>query len=436
MGFEMQESELVSPNRRNLLGKLGITAGVLDAGMSSLATFLGGLVAANLLGDSELGVYAVFFTAFNFAQVVANNLVFVPAEVVAVAWPKETRMQVLVQSIPLGALPSLAGAAAIGIAALVAAQTATASLVMPLAITTGLTTLLWPTQDHVRRMLHIADRSWAAAAVSTVQFSVMALSIGVLIFLDVDDGWIPFGALAIANAVSIFVGLILARPSGGIRPAPERLRLRSLTKSGVWLMLGLGIPPVTAFAAASIIFFAAGPEALGFAEAARIAAHPVIVLGTGLGYVMGPRIMRGAIAGDIAVSRHNHRRFNGFLVMAAVGYALVVGWQWVGNPMAYLVPEAYVIKWLVVVTITANLFLAAVVLVLQELTAARKARTIAIVSMVSAPLQLLAAATAGVTEAFARPLSLIVGNGSRLYGNTRAIEGIYESGEAAPTETS
>ena len=220
MGFEMQESELVSPNRRNLLGKLGITAGVLDAGMSSLATFLGGLVAANLLGDSELGVYAVFFTAFNFAQVVANNLVFVPAEVVAVAWPKETRMQ------------SLAGAAAIGIAALVAAQTATASLVMPLAITTGLTTLLWPTQDHVRRMLHIADRSWAAAAVSTVQFSVMALSIGVLIFLDVDDGWIPFGALAIANAVSIFVGLILARPSGGIRPAPERLRLRSLTKSG------------------------------------------------------------------------------------------------------------------------------------------------------------------------------------------------------------
>ena len=151
---------------------------------------------------------------------------------------------------------------------------------------------------------------------------------------------------------------------------------------------------------------------------------------------MGPRIMRGAIAGDIAVSRHNHRRFNGFLVMAAVGYALVVGWQWVGNPMAYLVPEAYVIKWLVVVTITANLFLAAVVLVLQELTAARKARTIAIVSMVSAPLQLLAAATAGVTEAFARPLSLIVGNGSRLYGNTRAIEGIYESGEAVPTETS
>ena len=334
-------------------------------------------------------------------------------------------MQVLVQSIPLGALPSLAGAAAIGIAALVAAQTATASLVMPLAITTGLTTLLWPTQDHVRRMLHIADRSWAAAAVSTVQFSVMALSIGVLIFLDVDDGWIPFGALAIANAVSIFVGLILARPSGGIRPAPERLRLRSLTKSGVWLMLGLGIPPVTAFAAASIIFVAAGPEALGFAEAARIAAHPVIVLGTGLGYVMGPRIMRGAIAGDIAVSRHNHRRFNGFLVMAAVGYALVVGWQWVGNPMAYLVPEAYVIKWLVVVTIAANLFLAAVVLVLQELTAARKARTIAIVSMVSAPLQLLAAATAGVTEAFARPLSLIVGTGSRLYGNTRAIEGIY-----------
>ncbi len=425
MGLEMHETELLTPQRGRFLGKLGITAGVFDAAMSSLATFLGGLVAANVLGDSELGVYAVFFTAFNFGQVIANNLVYIPAEVVAVAWKAETRTRVLTQSIPLGLLPSVVGALAIGIASLVAAQIATATVVIPLTITAAVTTLLWPTQDHIRRMLHIADRSWAAAAVSTAHFFVTAIAIGVLLLLDVDGEWIPFGALAIANMASLLIGLVLARPRSGTEKAPERLDLRSLTRSGIWLMVGVGIPTITAFGAATIITFAAGPEALGFAEAARIAAHPVLVLGTGLGYVMGPRIMRGAIARDVAVSRHNHRRFNRFLVLAAVAYAVVVGFQWPGNPMSLLVPDAYVIEWLVVATIGANIFMAALVLVLQELTAARRARTIAVVSMISAPLQLLAAATAGLTEAFARPISLVVGNGSRLLGNTRAIADIY-----------
>ncbi len=431
MGMEMQEGDLINPRRGRFLGKLGITAGVLDAAMSSLATFLGGLVAANILGDVELGVYAVFFTAFNFGQVVANNLVYIPAEVVAVAWKAPIRTRVLTQSIPMGLLPSILGASAIAIATLVAAQIAPSEVWLPLTVTSAVTTFLWPTQDHIRRMLHIADRSWAAAAVSTAHFIITAISIGVLIFIDVRAEWIPFGALAIANLASLLIGLILAKPPAGAEKAPERLNLRNLTRSGIWLMTGVGIPPVAAFGAATIITFAAGPEALGFAEAARIAAHPVLVLGTGLGYVMGPRIMRGAIARDLAVSKHNHRRFNSFVIMASIAYAAIVGFDWIGNPMAVLVPDAYVVEWLVIATIFANIFMSALVLVLQELTAARRARTIAFVSMASAPLQLLAAATAGVTEAFARPISLVVGNGARLFGNTRAIADIYAQAEPA-----
>ncbi len=409
-----------------LLGKLGIGAGVVDAAMSSLATFLGGLVAANILGRAELGVYAVFFTAFNFGQVIANNLIYIPAEVVAVAWPAEDRTRVLSQSIPAGLLPSVGGAIAIGIASIVAAQISTADVVLPLTITTAITTFLWPTQDHIRRMLHIADRSWAAASVSAVHFAITACSIGVLLALDVTAAWIPFGALAIANLASLMLGLVLARPRTR-KAAPEKLHPRKLTRSGIWLLIGVGIPPITAFGAATIITFAAGPEILGFAEAARVAAHPVLVLGTGLGYVMGPRIMRGAIAGDIEVSRHNHRRFNRFLISAATVYGLIVGFNWVGNPMAALVPTAYTVQWLVVVTVIANILMAAMVLVLQELTAANRSRTIALVSIISAPLQLFAAATAGITEAFARPLSLVVGNGARLFGNTRAIASVYST---------
>lgn len=410
--------------RSRIVGRLGIGAGVVDAAMSSLATFLTGLVAATILGDAELGVYAIFFTAFNFAQVIANNLIYVPSEVVAVAWPPAHRTRVLTQSIFYGIGPSLAGAMAIGIATLVAAQTSTADVVTPLTITAAVTTFLWPTQDHVRRMLHIADRSWAAATISATQVAISAASIGVMLVLDVTKEWIPFGALAIANLLSLILGLILSKPWAA-EPALERLDPRSLMRSGVWLMIGVGVEPVAAFGAASIITFAAGLEVLGYAEAARIAAVPIIVIGVGLGYVMGPRVMRAAISNDRAASHHNHHRFNRFLISASVVYAVVVGFDWIGNPMASLVPKAYVVPGLVVATVFANVFLAAIVLLVQELTAAKRSRVIGIVSIISAPFQLLAAATAGVTRAFARPLSLTVGNGVRLFGTSRAIAGIY-----------
>ena len=420
----MADNEFAPSLRDRLINKLGIGAGVVDAGMSSLATFLTGLIAATILGRAELGVYAIFFTAFNFAQVIANNLIYIPSEVVAVAWPQEHRTRVLTQSIFYGILPSLAGALAIGIATLVAAQTSTADVVTPLTITAAATTFLWPTQDHIRRMLHIADRSWAAASVSAVQVAISGASIAVMLLLDVTAEWIPFGALAIANLLSLLLGLILARPWAA-EPALERLNPHSLMRSGVWLMIGVGIEPVAAFGAASIITFTAGLEVLGYAEAARIAAVPIIVIGVGLGYVMGPRVMRAAISHDREVSRHNHHRFNTFLVGASAVYALAVGFDWVGNPMAFLVPKAYIVPGLVIATVVANVFLAAIVLVVQELTAANRSRVIGIVSMISAPFQLLAAATAGVTQAFARPLSLTIGNGLRLFGTSRAIAGIY-----------
>jgi O-antigen/teichoic acid export membrane protein len=426
MERNVAEREQEASLRSRIATKLGIGAGVVDAAMSSLATFLTGLIAATILGDADLGVYAIFFTAFNFGQVVANNLIFVPAEVIAVAWPAGDRTRVITQSIMYGTLPSLVGALSIGSATLVAAQIATADVVLPLTITAAITTLLWPSQDHTRRMLHIADRSWAAASVSAVHLAITAIAVWALIIANVPAAWVPFGALAIANLLSLILALILARPwTAG--PAPERLNPMNLVRSGVWLMVGVGVQPVAAFGAASIITFTAGPVALGYAEAARIAAVPIIVLGTGLGYVMGPRVMRAAIARDIAVSRHNHRRFNTFLFSAAAIYAVVVGFDWIGNPMARLVPKAYIVDWLVVVTVFANVFLAGIVLVLQELTAAGRTKAIAMVSIVSAPLQMLVAATAGVTQAFARPMSLAVGNGARLYGTRRAIAGIYRS---------
>ena len=250
-------------------GPGGITPGVIDAAMSSLATFVAALFAARVFDDADLGAYAVFYTAFNFGQVVANNLIYIPAEVVAVAWPSAARLRIIRQSIPLGIGPSVAGAMAIGIAGLITIQFADTALVVPLTLTAGVTTFLWPTQDHVRRMLHIANRSWAAAGVSIAQFATVVASIGILLAIDIPEAWIPYGSLALANAISLLAGLSVARRSLVSGEAPGKLQGRSLTHSGAWLLVGVGTPTITAFAAASIITFAAGPEALGFAEAAR-----------------------------------------------------------------------------------------------------------------------------------------------------------------------
>lgn len=417
--------------------RFGLTGGVVDAATSSMATFVAALVAARILTDTELGIYAVFYTAFNFGQVIANNLVYIPAEVLVVSWPVAARLRAMRQTTRLALGPSMAGAAAVGIATLIAAQVAESSLVLPLTVTAGITTFFWPTQDHVRRMLHIAELSWHAAAVSVVQFVTVLASIGALMVLDVPAAWIPYGSLGIANGTSLITGLALARHyhirtrrrDRSALTDPIRLRLRELIRSGSWLLAGVGAPTLAAMGSATIITFVAGPDVLGYAEAARIVAQPVLVLGTGLGFVLGPRLMKAAIAHEPKASRSIHLRFNAIVVASAAAYALFAAWQWPGNPMSTLLPNAFEVSWLVPATIAAHVVVAAAVLLLQELLAARQARLIGIVGMVSAPLQLIAAATAGVTGAFARPLSMAAGAGARLYANGRSMRTIYSSGK-------
>ncbi len=402
-----------------------LAPGVVDAGMSSLATFVAALVAASTLSDVELGVYAVFYTAFNFGQVIGNNLAYIPAEVVVVSWPVEARLRALPMTTRLALGPSLVGASAIAIAVLITLNVADMALVGPLSVTAAITTFLWPTQDHVRRMLHIAGLSWQAATVSVVQFVTVVASIGVLLSTDIPQIWIPYGSLAIANLTSLLAGGLLARRYVEFGEIPQLLKLRDLAHSGAWLLVGVGAPTVSAMGAAAIITFMAGPEVLGYAEAARIASQPVLVLGIGLGFVLGPRIMRGAIERDASVSRTNHIKFNVIVVAAALLYIAVAGWNWPGNPMAALLPNAFVVSWLVPATVVSQLTLGTLGLLTQELMAAGRARAIGLVGLLVAPFQLMAAATAGAIGAMARPLSVVVGTSSRLVINGRTMMQIY-----------
>jgi len=279
-------------------------------------------------------------------------------------------------------------------------------------------------------MLHIAKHSWASVGVSSAQLLATIASIAVLAALDVPRVWIPFGALAIANAASLATGVALAAPWNKIDESLERLSFRALIQSGRGLLAGVGIPALTKFGAATIIGYIAGPEILGYAEAARVVAHPVLVLGTGLSYVLGPRVMQAAIRVDRAAARRIRLQFASLVTVAAAGYLAIVGPQWAGNFMTQLVPGAYEVSWLVAASVAANLMMGLLTLVIQEMTAAKRTNLIAWMGLLSAPFQLAAAATAGITGAFARPLSWAAGSAVRFAGYAPALNQWYAEPES------
>ncbi len=416
--------------------KRQLAAGVVDAAVASLATFAAGLTAVRLLSETDLGIYGVFFTAFFLGSVIVAELVLVPAQVVAVDLPRSQRLGTIRRSLALALIPGSLGILAALAAAAWTGGLTSGSVVTALAITTAITIIVSPMQDHVRQLLHIADKSLHAVVVSTVQLIGVAVGIAVLLAMDVERAWIPFGSLAFANVLSITVGIVLA--GGHRRPdmSYPGLELSRLVASGKWLVTRAATPAAFAFIAANIVTQLAGPEAYGFAEAARQVAQPVTVLSAGLMAVLGPRAVRAGSQGAPEIGRRNRRSFLGLMLVATAAYAVVAGSDWVLNPMAWLVPTAYTVGGLVIATILANLLAAVFLIYGRELLGAGHARALAIISIFATPALPLAALTAGATEAFARPLGYIIEGSIRVIGGRWWLRRQYGAAQILETTTS
>ena len=83
----------VTLGRWRRAGGGGLPAGVVDAGFASLATFVAGLAAVNLLSDTNRGVYGVFFAAFVVGTTFPHNLIFLPYQVYSVGRPLDERLR-------------------------------------------------------------------------------------------------------------------------------------------------------------------------------------------------------------------------------------------------------------------------------------------------------------------------------------------------------
>ncbi len=382
-----------------------IPGGLVDAGSAALATFATGVYAARYFDSAELGVYALFFAIFLVAAIVPFKLVLLPGEVRLLDLPQSEQLSGFRLTLPTGMPVAMLGGLVV-LLALIPAAGAAASLVIPLTITTVITAILSPIQDHVRRVMHQAGRSWLAAVTSVVQLSVALAFIAGAILLGFDEAWVPFGALALANTFSITAGLVLAHQNAS--PAPgEVYGFRSLAASGRWLT-GFGLLPVGAtFVAAAIVAVVAGDEFLGFAEAARVAARPLLVFVTGVSAVLNPPSL---------VAGRDGNRAEG-LRLARIAYAVVVGsgllflawlgFDWPGNPMAWLVEKAYTVEFLTAATIFTHIIWGMLFSDESQLVGGGHEVDIFKIYVVGAAVQIVIAFSSVITESYAVPLSML-----------------------------
>ncbi|MCP3994540.1 MAG: hypothetical protein GY722_05670, partial [bacterium] len=217
----------------------------------------------------------MFFAAFILGSVIVTELVLVPAQVVAVDLPAEKRLGVTRRSLTIGLMPGAVGVLAALAAIAWNAELTSGEVLTALGVTTAVTIVVSPMQDHVRQLLHIADKSWHSVLVSSVQLAGVVAAISTLVYFDVERAWVPFGSLAIANILSLATGFVLAGAHRREHTDPASLTFRSLATSGKWLVVRAAVPAAFAFVAANILTQLAGPKAYGYAEAARQVAQPI-----------------------------------------------------------------------------------------------------------------------------------------------------------------
>jgi O-antigen/teichoic acid export membrane protein len=409
--------------------------GVIDAGLGSFATFLVGLFAARALGPTELGGYALCFSAVFLVGIFPTQGYFLATENLLVGLPHADRLSMLRSTLTGGLWTTLGSALAVVAWLLFAPREIPFGALLPLTATAVAAAFFSPLQDHVRRMLHLGGASRSAVVVSSIQIAAVLTALLVCVVARVPKWWAPFGALAVANGISALTGMWLA---GALKPRSRRvpgLHRNEVRRSGRWLAF-LGVLDASmAFAAAALVAHLASPAALGYAETCRLVAQPLTVVAWGLLAVLGPHAVKAGQTLEPTQARRVSRTFIGAVVLVGFISLVIFGPAWSGNPMTWLLPNAYAVKGLVVLSILAGLANAVLHTFRLELIGARQESAIAIMEIKANVLRALVAASAIVLHAYALPLSLLALAVARGRGYHRLINEMY-SGRSTPEEDS
>ncbi|MGH8924447.1 MAG: hypothetical protein ACRDWA_07415 [Acidimicrobiia bacterium] len=366
-----------------------------------MATFAAGIYAVRELSTEGLAGYALLFSAFTVMSQIPAELVFNPSQILAVDLPVNQRLGMLAHSAPRGAL--LATLSALGVPLGVLALTSQVALaeLIALSVSASLLVVVSPLQDHMRAMLHMAEKSWAAAAASAVHFGTTLSAVVVLSL--VAPVWAPFGALFCGNSLSLVVAGVWIRSRRV--PAPAKPTFRELRWLGGWLLLtGLSKTGLR-YAISAFLNVVAGLAALGYVEGARVVSQPINVLSQGLMAQVGPQITRAASTRDQRMARYWGRRFALILALGVVPYAALTAWPWTINPLAQIAPRAYIVPGLTAATLAAVVLSTLVRPLRMQLLGARRQRVVARATVGTGFLELALISVGVVVGAYAAPLA-------------------------------
>lgn len=394
--------------------------------MASLGTFAVSVYAVQNFSASGLGVYSLFFSAFLLASVVPRSIVFIPCNVQLLALEPKQRRSAYSLTLPPGSAVSLLSGLFVLIAIPSAIQTGHVEFVGPMTVTAFVTAWLSPLQDHIRHLLHLGEASWGAAVVSVVQAIVVGVALVLAVTLDLDPIWIPFGALVIANLLSLSTGIAIAKSKGDALTI-QRFQIRELISSGKWFLLVNIITRVADFVGRLAIVWVATAAVLGVAEGARVASRPLAVFLLGISAVVVPKSMEAGHDGSHQTAQRISRLFGVGVVVASVLYLLAGGLDWAGNPMVDLVPIAFTVDGLVPAMIIATALQSVLLPKRGEMTGGGREREMSAIESVASVGYVLSCALAGEIGAFAIPIGIGAQTLLRWFGYQSVLPRHYRS---------
>lgn len=386
-----------------------LLAGLLDATTSSLATFLVGIVAVRNLSPSELGEYGALFSAFLFGGLVPSEGFFLPRILTSMQRPPTDRLEGIARAAAASWKHAGVGCSAIAVAVAVLHDQSTPGRLAVQALAAGGLVFVSPMQDYVRRTFHLAERSWQASVVSATQLLAVAaisLSVG---FAGRSLVQLPLVILLIANCLSLLVGFAL---SGRIafrgKPWSDPAISSKAALSSAAVVYG------ASFVCLLLMARISGTDSVGYAEAARTAAQPVLVASMGLSAAFSSRALSAMQAQDREAVKRVNLAFVGLLVASTLAYLAPLLHPAGQKLVAEFLPHAFAIQGLVIVSIVANLLGSSTFLIREQLLKAGGGERMARVDYRAATLPIVAGLLAAQLGAFARPVGLIAQHTFRL----------------------
>lgn len=382
-------------------GAKQLSAGQIDAGFAALSGFAIGIYAARTLSAAAMGAFGLLFATFGFVSQFSTQLVYAPAQAMAIGVPKGSRPSLFRQTIPAGMAVGVLTALAIPLGILPVVGAVSSKTLIPLTTTAAALAIVSPMQDHVRAMLHLAGRSWRAAWVSIAQAVLVVL---LLLVLDTfGEAWAPFGSLAVANAIAISGGIYLGRSA--VRRRTPLPRLADFWRIGKSLVVVGAATTAGQFLVALVLEEIQGVEALGAFESARVAARPLQVVGMGLIAVLSPDLMQNAAAGDRSKAQAIRRRYLAWMGFASLAVIAITATPWALNPLFLLVPAAYSVSGLAAAAMAANLMGNASLPLQAEMLGGAQQHRLARIELRVQAIRVVTSFTAIVLGPFAIPLA-------------------------------